>query len=165
MPTCTARKRDGSPCRANARAGESYCGFHAKDTATVRAFQAGRVAGGHAGAKTPLHLAGEIRLRTPEDLLLALEDAITVAREDGCDAGRVAFLQIAATRAACQVQELQRRLVQDAAAAGQGNRADFLDELVAATAAGESSQPPVLDLAEMPAALRAAVEAFLAGRK
>jgi hypothetical protein len=47
MAQCSAKCRDGRPCRAQALDGERYCFFHSRDPQRARQLRLGRRAGGH----------------------------------------------------------------------------------------------------------------------
>lgn len=68
--SCSATKKDGSPCSARAREGSSFCSFH--DPEKARLFELGRQVGakeGGKGAKEKAKQAKETQISKPAEFL------------------------------------------------------------------------------------------------
>jgi hypothetical protein len=81
---CTARRRDGQRCKAQALDGERFCLFHSRDPQRARQLRQGRRAGGHEMQQRHHRVlppnTPNLELRSPQEVSQLLADTIQQVR-------------------------------------------------------------------------------------
>src|SRR5438094_246747 len=88
MPLCTATRRDGAPCAAQALDGNQHCFFHSPSAEHARARSRGRRQGGivvRSRSHLPTDIAS-VELQTPRDVTVLLAETISQLRRGEIDA-------------------------------------------------------------------------------
>jgi hypothetical protein len=90
MPLCTANRRDGAPCAAQALAGNQHCFFHSPSAEHARARSRGRRQGGIVvRSRSQIVQASDmaaVELQTPRDVTTLLSETISQLRRGEIDA-------------------------------------------------------------------------------
>lgn len=147
---CVYIKEDGSRCKGNAIKGTDYCSFHSDLPSVKEKMRLGRLQG--AGTRVIQRIREEppIPLRTPQDALTVLEDALNLIRAVGTEPDRYGALVTQFVRAGLEAMKLiqteevsEQELVE-------------LDEAIR-----EVEKSAEIDLAKMPPHLREAFEEWM----
>ncbi|MCP4550327.1 MAG: hypothetical protein GY835_28035 [bacterium] len=137
---CKAYRRDGHRCQARARRGTDLCSFH--DPTRKQVIAEGRKKGSTTAVINRICGLDRLPLRTSNDLLNAIEDALAIVRQGGVTADRLALLQLQAVREARELMKMTNPTQRDDPGAHRIAVLDFLQSIREKKAAEASSGIP-----------------------